>query len=100
MKRMNWLDSEQVTLMLRILITISLVQLIFIGSGFFFSHYYFDLVEGMQLLAHLSFFVSGVLIVEAALRHIKHFQNRRLLNVSFGLALISELSLFIKQILQ
>jgi hypothetical protein len=96
---MNWLDSEQTTLMLRILITISLVQLIFIGSGFFFSHYYFDLVEEMQLLAHLSFFVSGILIVGTAFRHVKHFQNRRLLNVAFGLALISELSFFIKQVL-
>jgi Na+/melibiose symporter-like transporter len=96
---MKWLESERMTFMLRVLITISLIQLIFIGSGFFFSHYYFDLVDGMQLMAHLSFFVSGICLIEALLRHVKHFRNRHLLHVSFGLAVISELSLFIKQLL-
>ena len=98
MRKENFMESEAMTFILRLFLVVSFAQLIFIGSGFFFSKYYFDLVRAMQILSHTIFVLSMVVNILAHFIMPKFSQNKHLVEITLGMSAIAEIAMALSQL--
>lgn len=95
MKLHGIFNSEGMTFALRLLLFVCLAQLIFIGSGFYFSHYYLLLASEMKTITDISFVTAASMLILSRLGSEIHSKNERLIRTSFALASMTEFAMLL-----